>query len=100
MTSGLSPFSALVGSTLDTCLRQSMRFLEVFHTFWTFVFQRSAWFDSGFLLIRQTTQALTVQTADICGTSAVAVLLRRRHFFHDAQADFHGLAQQTIRVSW
>ena len=36
-----------------------MRFLEDFHTFGTFVFQHNAWFNSGFLLIRQTTQALT-----------------------------------------
>ena len=55
----VSVFSASLGSTMDTCLRQSRRFLEDFHTFWTFVFQHNAWLDSGFLLIRQTTQALT-----------------------------------------
>ena len=34
-----------------------MRFLEEFHTFWTLVFQRNAWFDSGFMLMRQTMEA-------------------------------------------
>ena len=49
--------------------------------------------------MRQTTQALTVQTADNCGNSAVAVLQGRRHFLHGAQADFHGLAvQQTVGI--
>ena len=31
-------------------------FLEEFHT-WTLVFQRNAWFDCGFMLMRQTTEA-------------------------------------------
>ena len=49
--------------------------------------------------MRQTTQALTAQTADNCGNSAVAVLQGRRHFRHGAEADFHGLAvQQTIVI--
>ena len=30
--------------------------LEEFHT-WTLVFQRNAWFDCGFMLMRQTTEA-------------------------------------------
>ena len=49
--------------------------------------------------MRQTTQALPVQTADNCGNSAVAVLQGRRHSLHGAQADFHGLAvQQTLGI--
>ena len=37
--------------------RQFMRLLEVFHTCWTPVFLRNAWFDCGFMLMRQTTEA-------------------------------------------
>ena len=49
---------------------------------------------------RQFTDALTIQTAENCRNSAVAVLQGRRHFLHGAEADFHGLAvQQTIVVS-
>ena len=54
----VSEFSASLGSTMDTCLRQFTRFGRLSHV-GTFVFQHYAWFDSGFLLIRQTTQALT-----------------------------------------
>ena len=45
------------------------------------------------------TEAFTVQTAENCGISAVAVLQGRRHFLHGAEADFHGLAvQQTVVI--
>ena len=70
--------------------------LEYFHTL---VFQRNAWFDSGFLLMRQITERFTVHTAENCGVSAVAVHQGRRLFLHGAEADFHGLAvQQTIGI--
>ena len=39
--------------------RVSLRgLLEEFHTSWTLVFQRYAWFDSGFMLMRQIMEAL------------------------------------------
>ena len=38
--------------------RQSMRLLEEFHTCWTLVFQRNAWFDCGFMLMRQTMEVV------------------------------------------
>ena len=33
MTSGFFPYFALSGSTVDTCMRQSTRLLDLFHTF-------------------------------------------------------------------
>ena len=80
MTSGCFPYSALCGSTLDTCYVSLRRLLEEFHTFLSLVFQRNAWFDSGFLLMRQTTEAFTVHTAENCGFSAVAVPRRSSIF--------------------
>ena len=90
MTSGCFPYSALFVSTLDTCYVSLRRLLELFHTFLSLVFQRNAWFDGGFLLMRQTTEAFTVHTAENCGVSAVAVRPGRRHLFRSAEADPHG----------
>ena len=69
---------------------------SVYGGFWTFhtlVFQRNAWFDSGFLLMRQITvvaEPFTVHTAENCGFSAVAVRSGRRHLFRFAEAVPHG----------
>ena len=71
MTSGIiSVFSTLWFDS--TCRRQSMRLLEEFHTFWNLVFQRNACFDSGFLLMRQTTEALVWKWPFSPSTLAVA----------------------------
>ena len=49
--------------------------------------------------MRQTTEAVTVHTAENCGVSAVAVHQGRRLLLHGAQAAFHGLVvQQTIGI--
>ena len=59
MTSGCFPYSAL---SLVQHLIHVTSVYEVFERsshVGTFVFQHNAWFDSGFLLMRQSTQALT-----------------------------------------
>ena len=86
------------GSVPVLGLRQFKEAFGRISPFLTLVFQRNAWFDSGVLLMRQTTEAFTVHTAENCGNSAVAVLQRRRHFLHGAEADFHGLAVQQTMV--
>ena len=61
--------------------------------FWnihTLVFQRNAWFDSGFLLMRQIMEPFTVHTAENCRVSAVAVRSGRRLLFRCAEAVPHG----------
>ena len=63
-------------SSLRYCFRILLKKLTLSTCRWTLVFQRNAWFDSGFMLMRQTTEFLVWKWPFSPSTLAVACARR------------------------
>ena len=99
MTSGCFPYSALFGSTLDTCTASVYGALDMYNAGFAgdnaplAVFlglHHDARHHGRYGPEGQSRYGAHGQTAENCGISAVAVLPGRRHLFRGAEAVSHG----------